>query len=110
MLTYEVPAGVTHLTGNFAIRPGAYAAENPSPTDGAEFTVTIVTASGKRVEIFRRLLRPREVAADQGVQSFDCPLPAWTRGSTIEFAIGNGPAGNASSDWTYWSNLLLTTR
>ena len=110
MLTYELPANVTHLTGSIAIRPGAYAADNPSPTDGAEFTVTVVTATGQRAEIFRRLLRPREVAGDRGDQSFDCTLPAWTKGSTIEFAIGNGPANSASSDWTYWSNLLLIAR
>lgn len=32
-----------------------------------------------------------------------------TEGNTIELEITAGPAGVASSDWTYWADLKLQT-
>jgi 4-amino-4-deoxy-L-arabinose transferase-like glycosyltransferase len=109
VISYSLPPVEGRLTGRFGFRPGAYAASNPGRTDGAEFFVNWITPAGQRTELFHRWLRPWEVPADRGEHSFDCPLPAGNQGGTLELAIGVGPYGNASSDWTYWSNLLLTT-
>jgi 4-amino-4-deoxy-L-arabinose transferase-like glycosyltransferase len=104
--TYPIRAESRSLRGFFAIRPGAYAPSNPGPTDGAEFVVDWIEAAGSRRTLFRRLLNPREVEADRGEQAFEVALPG--RAGRIELLISPGPAGNAASDWTYWSELLLT--
>jgi hypothetical protein len=104
---YPLAGGVTGLHGRFGLQPGAYAATNPAPTDGAEFQVVLVTAAGRQV-LFRRLLQPGREPADGGPQPFSVDLPAGARGS-LELLINNGPAGNPASDWTYWSDLQLET-
>ena len=109
VISYSLPPGEGRLTGRFGFRPGAYAASNPARTDGADFVISWITPAGQRSELFRQWLRPWEVPADRGEHYFDCPLPAGNKGGTLELAIGVGPYGNASSDWTYWSNLLLKT-
>jgi hypothetical protein len=105
-LTYPL-ANATRVRGEFGIRAGAYASENKAPTDGAEFAVTWIGPADERHVLLRRLLRPRDEPADRGPQAFNVELPATARGGNIEFSINPGPAGNAASDWTYWSNLLL---
>lgn len=108
-LSYVVPPKATRLRGRFGFRPGAYAASNAGHTDGAEFIITVVNASGQRTELLRRWLRPWEEPADRGEHPFDLALPDAAVGGTLELAINSGPAGNSASDWTYWSDLLLGT-
>lgn len=108
LFSYRLPPEASQLSGGFGFRPGAYAASNPGRTDGAEFTISLVTSNGRRSELLRRMLRPAELPSDRGEQRFICALPASQQGSIIELAISAGPAGNAASDWTYWSNLQLT--
>ncbi|SDS25350.1 4-amino-4-deoxy-L-arabinose transferase [Opitutus sp. GAS368] len=107
-LVYQVPAGVTKLRGGFGLRPGAYAATNPAPTDGAEFIIRWRPAGGSEQTLLRRLLRPREAAADRPVQSFRVDLPGGAGGELL-LLIEPGPAGNPASDWTFWTDLLLET-
>ncbi|MDQ5977567.1 MAG: hypothetical protein QG602_539, partial [Verrucomicrobiota bacterium] len=104
-LVYRPAAGAATLRGSFGFYDGAYAATNAGASDGAEFIVRWRTADGAGREIYRRLLRPRDEAADRGAQSFAVPLPAGT--GELEFAIGPGPNGNSASDWTYWRHLRL---
>ena len=106
-LTYRVPAGAIALHGGFGIEPGAYAADNKGPTDGAEFIVRWRPAGGPEQILLRRLLRPRDEPADRPVQSFRVELPAAAAGGELELVIGPGPADNAASDWTYWIDLAL---
>ncbi|MES1168680.1 MAG: hypothetical protein ABUL61_05880, partial [Oleiharenicola lentus] len=106
-LVYQVPAGATALRGGFGLKPGAYATENKGPTDGAEFTIRWRPAGGNDRVLFHRLLRPREEAADRGVQSFRVELPANARGGELELVIHPGPADNPASDWTFWTDLTL---
>jgi hypothetical protein len=108
VISYPLAAGAERLRGRFGFRPGAYAPTNPAHTDGAEFVVTWVYPGGERVELFRRWLRPWEVPADRGEQALEVALPAAATGGTLELAITSGPAGNSASDWTYWSDLLLS--
>lgn len=106
-LAYRLPAGAHALRGGFGLRAAAYAATNAAPTDGAEFIIRWRAGADERV-LLRRLLRPREVEADRGVQSFRLEFPATTGGELI-LSIEPGPADNASSDWTFWSDLFLET-
>lgn len=104
-IVYRLPAGGGTLRANFGIRAGAYAPENPGPTDGAEFIVRWREEGGGEKILLRRLLRPREEPADRGLQSLRIVLPPG-RGE-LELAITPGPADNPASDWTFWTDLLL---
>lgn len=103
-LTYRCPAAVTKLRGHFGIYEGAYAANNQHGSDGVEFLVRWRAPDGTEQVVFRRLLQPRENAADRGVQAFAVALPAGS-GGELEFVTGAGPAGNSASDWSYWRDL-----
>ncbi len=105
-LVYRVPAGAGAVRGGFGFRAGAYAADNPTPTDGAEFVVRWRDGLGVETVLYRRLLRPRENEADRSLQSFRVALPSTGTGDLI-LAINPGPADNAACDWTYWTDLML---
>ncbi len=104
-LVYRPAAGAATLRGSFGFYDGAHAAANAGASDGAEFQVHWHAADGRREILFRRLLRPRDAAADRGVQSFVAKLPS--ESGELEFVITPGPAGNSASDWTYWRHLRL---
>ncbi|HRJ46242.1 MAG TPA: glycosyltransferase family 39 protein [Opitutaceae bacterium] len=105
-LTYRLPGDVAIVRGGFGLRPGAYAADNSGPTDGAEFIVRWRPDHGPEQVLFRRLLRPREEAADRGVQPFRVVLPPH-HGGELDLVIDPGPQDNTASDWTYWADLML---
>lgn len=110
-LRYDVPASATAIRGAFGFREGAYATENQGATDGAVFSVVWRDALGSEAServLFRQWLRPREQAADRGVQFFRAELPA-NRPGLLELRISAGPAENPASDWTYWADLALET-
>ncbi len=109
VISYPIPAKSIRLRGNFGFRPGAYAATNPGRTDGAEFVITWISPRGQRTELLRQLLRPTEEPRDRGDHAFDLAIPESTQAGDLEFAINCGPMGNAASDWTYWSDLVLST-
>lgn len=104
-LVYRPSAGATLLRGSFGFYDGAYAPTNAGASDGAEFLVLWHTADGRQEVLFRRLLKPRDEAADRGVQSFSVSFPA--NPGELEFVITPGPDGNSASDWTYWRHLRL---
>jgi 4-amino-4-deoxy-L-arabinose transferase-like glycosyltransferase len=105
-LVYRLKPEASVVRGGFGLKPGAYAPDNPGPTDGAEFVIRWRPEGGKEQILLRRLLRPREEPADRGLQSFRFELPPHG-GGELEFAIGVGPNGNYASDWTFWADLLL---
>jgi 4-amino-4-deoxy-L-arabinose transferase-like glycosyltransferase len=105
-LLYELPAGACVLRGGMGFRPGAFAADNHGPTDGAEFRVDLLTAAGERVNLHRRLFQPVQNPADRIIVPFHIDLPPGTQ-RRIELVIDPGPGGNAASDWTFWSDLTL---
>ena len=107
-LVYELPAGTYNVRGAMGFRQGAYALTNPTPTDGAEFRIEIVKPDGGREVILRRLLQPLQIPADRALVPFNVTIPRGAAGH-LEFIIDPGPAGNASSDWTYWADLALAT-
>lgn len=105
-LVYRVDGTVRALRGGYGIRPGAYAAGNPGPTDGATFQVRWVPEGGAPILLLNRTLQPAARDDDRGVQSLRFELPPHA-GGTLELLIGPGPAGNPASDWTFWSDLAF---
>lgn len=105
-LIYELSPEACYVRGSFGIKDGAFAAHNRTPTDGAEFQVDLIAANGRRMSLHRRWLQPASETADRGIHYFRCELPPG-EGRRIEFIIEPGPAGNATSDWTFWSDLAL---
>lgn len=105
-LVYRPADGATVLRGSFGFYDGAYAPENASPTDGAEFIVLWHARDGREHTLFHRRLNPRENPTDRGLQEFTVHLAADAAGE-LEFVTSPGPVGNSSSDWTYWRDLRL---
>lgn len=105
-LVYRLSEGGGAVRGGYGFKPAAYASTNPAPTDGAEFIIRWRPSNGGEVVLLRRLLRPREEPADRDRQSFRVELPGGP-GGELELAILPGPADSTTSDWTYWSDLLL---
>jgi 4-amino-4-deoxy-L-arabinose transferase-like glycosyltransferase len=107
-LVYRIAEGPGALRGGFGLRPGAYAAENRAPSDGAEFIIRWRQPGGKEQVLLRRLLQPGREAGDRGVQSFRVDLPPERPGELL-LVIEPGPTGNPASDWTFWTDLILET-
>lgn len=107
-LTYDLQPGSRRIRGKFGLRAQAYAPGNEHPSDGAEFQVNLLRPDGSRDILFNRLIRPGQIPAERGLQPLNVELPEGATGQ-VEFIILPGPAGNPSSDWTYWSDLVLET-
>jgi 4-amino-4-deoxy-L-arabinose transferase-like glycosyltransferase len=109
VLAYALPPEVVAVRGGFGLHPGAYAADNPHPSDGAEFVI-IWQAEGQppRV-IWRRLLQPVHEPADRGLHFFHVTLPTPHQGGELRLEIRSGPRDNATSDWTFWSDIAGET-
>lgn len=107
MLSYPLPPGASKLSGAYGLRPEAYVDQNPTPTDGAEFHIEYILSSGATITLLHRWLQPRTHEADRGPQTFLLTLPENAGSGQLSFTIGNGPAGSATNDWTYWADLKL---
>jgi hypothetical protein len=107
LLRYPLAEGVTGIGGRFGIDPGAYAPANPTPTDGAVFTVRWIGKEGTTRVLLEKWLRPAAEPSDRPAQAFHIQLEANAGGGAIEFEISPGPDGVMASDWTYWSDLRL---
>ncbi|MBX3736399.1 MAG: hypothetical protein KF715_06920 [Candidatus Didemnitutus sp.] len=105
-MRFAVPDAVTAVRGEVGFRPGAFAPDNRTPTDGAEFQVRCTTTDGAIFVLFRHTLNPVAVPADRAPFPFTAPIPTGT-GRTVEFAIMPGAAGNPASDWTFWRDLVF---
>lgn len=105
-LRFMVPDSVAAIRGEIGFRPGAFAADNKTPTDGAEFQVRCTTSGGATRVLFRRALHPTGEPADRGSVAFVVPLPSGS-GRRIDLVISPGAAGNPASDWTFWRDLVF---
>jgi 4-amino-4-deoxy-L-arabinose transferase and related glycosyltransferases of PMT family len=108
-ISYTVPPDTRAIRGRFGLPPGAYAPENPGPSDGADFIIRAVDASGTTHTLLHRTLDPARNPADRPTQSFHLSFDHLTAPLRLEFEITAGPTGNAASDWTFWSDLILET-
>jgi len=106
-MVFPLSPEVRRVRGGCGIRPGAYAPDNSSPTDGARFRILLHAADGSRTVLLERLLQPRDFEADRPVQRFELTLPPRTAAARLEFTTDPGPANNAACDWTFWSDLAI---
>ena len=106
-MVFPLSPEVRRVRGGFGIRPGAYAPDNASPTDGARFRILLHTADGSCAALLERQIQPRDFEADRPVQHFELALPPHAAGSRLEFTTDPGPANNAACDWTVWSDLAI---
>ncbi|MBI2513716.1 MAG: hypothetical protein HYV96_17250 [Opitutae bacterium] len=105
-LRFVVPDSVATIRGEIGFRPGAFAADNKTPTDGAEFQVRCTTAGGETRVLFRRVLHPTIEPADRAPVAFAVPLPPGAA-RRIDLTISAGLAGSPASDWTFWRDLVF---
>lgn len=89
------------VTGRFGFVETAY--QPPNATDGAEFSIEWVNASGRTIPLHTRTLQPVTVVGDQGMHSFDVELPQG--GGRLILRINAGPNNNQAYDWTYWTDV-----
>ena len=106
-MIFALPPDVRRVRGGFGIRPGAFAPDNASPTDGARFRILLHAADGSRTVLFERTLHPRDFEADRPAQRFELALPSHAADTRLEFTTDPGPANNAACDWTFWSDLAI---
>lgn len=100
-LAAPIPAGATHVMGEFAFFAGAYEQHD---TKGAIFTVNAVSADGMRTPLFSRFLNPHQVPGDRGQHFFAAPFTV-PGATTVEFLIEPPPGAGNAFGWTYWTNL-----
>lgn len=106
-IAYQVPPDANVLRGGFGFRPGAYATTNPTPTDGAEFSILWRSRTHGETTLLRRLLQPTKKPNDQGVQSFRVSLPKHAEPEELILIITPGPTDNPACDWTFWTDLIF---
>jgi hypothetical protein len=103
-LDLPVPAGARRLTGSFGLEPGAYG--DAGHTDGAEFIVESLDASGASSVIWQRVLRPKTVPEDRGEHRLGLDLPS-PRPAVLRLRTDPGPDGSTNWDWTYLTGLAF---
>ncbi len=84
----------------FGIRDRAWQEGN---TDGVLFAISLLNSSEEKVEIWSRLLQPKQISADRGEQVAIIDLPE--QGGILIFETR--PHGNTARDWSYWSRVTF---
>ena len=85
------------LSVKFGLRDGAW---QEGSTDGVLFKISLLD-SKEQVEIWSRLLNPKEIALDRGEQTVNITLPQ-AEGTLI---FETKPHKNNAWDWSYWSRI-----
>lgn len=99
---FEIPAGAARFRCGYGIREGAYM--GGGRTDGVEFEIDAVWASGRRERLWSRYLDPLFHPGDRGTQQLDVALPADSPARLI-LHTGAGPKNDNKWDWSYVSAL-----
>jgi len=105
-LYFRPPDGATQIDAGFGLADGAYAQENPAPTDGVTVEIVERRPDGRQRTLFRRDLDPAHELADRGVQTVHLDGFAPFSG-TIVFRLTPGTKDNLASDWAYWSSITI---
>ena len=103
-LVLGVPPGASRLTFGYGIREGAYTGSGH--TDGVDFEVDAVWASGRRERLWERYLDPVTRAEDRGTQQLDLALPGDAPLRLI-LHTGAGPRNDNRWDWSYVCSLRM---
>ena len=96
--TLDVPKGAL-LLGHAAMRPDVWL----EPSDGANLTVSVVTAGGTKVEVARYTLVPYLLAEHRALHPLRVSLDPWA-GQTVALVFETDPErwGNAVHDVPLW--------
>ena len=97
-LVLGIPPGAASVSFGYGIREGAYTGDNS--TDGVDFEVDAVWASGRRERLWQRYLDPLARTGDRGTQHLDLALPG---DSPLRLVVhtGPGPRNDNRWDWSY---------
>ncbi len=102
-MSFVLPPGAREVSGAFGLPPGAY--ENGGHSDGAEFRV-VWTDGITRTVVYSRILNPRDVPADRGLQRFTVPLTNLA-GGQLRLEVGPGPHNDNGWDWSAWTDIEI---
>jgi hypothetical protein len=106
-ISFRLPRGRGHFTGEFGIFDGAYTTDGR--TDGVEFSVSVVR---DRPDVEQRvwsvMLDPLSHPDDRGTHKFAIDLADDV--TRVILRTGPGPAGNDNWDWSYVSRLRFESR
>lgn len=98
-LRLPIAAGARTLQVRFGLFEGVW-----EKSDGVEFRISRVDASGQAERLWSHYLDPKSRQADQGTQQTEIPL----RGSPDGFLrFETLPGPSSSWDWAYWSDIQV---
>jgi hypothetical protein len=103
-IVFPVAAGDQQLIFNFGIMPQAY---DPGETDGVEFIVEYLRENQPPQLLFSRLLQPRTVAKDRGMQWARVFFPPQISAGSVRVRTERGPAGNGAYDQSYVAHVQI---
>lgn len=98
-VTFALTGSEKKLTFAGGMMPGAYT--DGGRSDGTAFIADLQQPDGSMTQVYYRLVNPRDVPADTGLQTFSAPLPPHAAGSRLTVRTDAGPAGDRSWDWSY---------
>jgi hypothetical protein len=105
-MRFRVASGSHKLSCGFGILTGAYdTSKNPHPTDGVEFSVSLLENTQEMV-LFKRLLQPLQVAGDRRTQRCESVFSVITPGDLV-LRTHPGPANSTASDWSFWHSVKI---
>jgi hypothetical protein len=90
------------LTFQYGLDPRAY---EEGTTNGVDFIVEVRGPSGAVTRVWNRLLRPKTVAADRGIQQARVQLPVYAAGSRLILRTDPGEYGDNAWDWAYVTRI-----
>jgi hypothetical protein len=102
-LELAVPDGGRQLSGMFGMLADSY---QGGASDGAEFAVELLAADGSRSRLATWRLDPGKRVSDRGARDFRFDLPPGS-GRRLVLVTLPGPAGDASWDFTCWSEIVI---
>jgi hypothetical protein len=105
-LRFAVNAGTHHLTCEFGLLSEAYLVQTNTPTDGVEFSASLLE-SGQETMLFKRFLQPVQKVNDRGMQLCgNLAFEVKTQGDLI-LRTHPGPANNGNYDWSFWRAVKI---
>lgn len=90
------------LVFHYGLDPRAY---EEGTTNGVDFIVEVRGPSGSVTKAWSRLLRPKTVAADRGIQQARVQLPVYAAGSRLILRTDPGEYGDNAWDWSYVTRI-----
>jgi hypothetical protein len=102
---FQVPEGATRVSFGYGLRQGSYS--GAGHTEGVEFSVEGVWATGRRAVLWERFLDPVDRAGDRGTQREELTLPP-DGPSRIILHTAPGPRGDFRWDWSYLSAVRFS--